>query len=373
MPHQDLISSTDMDALLEPRDGPCISIYLPTSRVSQDTDEDRILLKNLRTEAFEALTGAEGLRRPDAEAMLAPVDELLEDDSFWPYLSDGLAVFLAPGVNLAYRVPESFAPRAVVGFRFVVKPLLPLLTGNGVYYVIAVSRNEVRLFEGTRSGATEVDVERMPANMLRAMSMRGREGDRAPHKQWQGDEGQKTLYLKFFRQIDRALRPYFGGRTDPLVVAGVSYLQPIFREATSYRQLVDEGIDGNPDEFSAAEIHSKAWPLVEPLLDAPRRDVLRRLGAAWGSGQVADDIATILGAAYDGRVEALLVDLESDILGTFDTKTRETVTGSDAPESGSNDLTGLAASFTYARGGEIYAASKEEIPDGRPIAALLRY
>ncbi len=373
MPHHDPITIDDIDAILEQREGPCVSIYLPTSRISQETDEDRILLKNLRNEAFSALTGEQGMRRPDAEALLSPVDELLEDDSFWPYLSDGLAVFLAPGVQFAYRVPESLPPRVAVGPRFVVKPLLPLLSGNGVYYVIAVSRNEVRLFEGTRSGAMEVDVDRMPANMLRAMSMRGREGDRAPHKQWQGDEGQKTLYLKFFRQIDRALKPYFGNRTDPLVVAGVGYLQPIFREATSYRNLVDEGIDGNPDELSAAEIHEKAWPLVESLLDAPRHDALQRLGTAWGTGQVADEIATILGAAYDGRVNALFVDLEADISGSFDTQSRETSTGGGAAESGSTDLIGLAASFTYARGGEVFAATKDEIPDGRPIAALLRY
>ena len=69
---------------------------------------------------------------------------------------------------------------------------------------------------------------------------------------WQGDEAQKTLYRKYFTQIDRVLRPYFADHSEPLVVAGVDYLLPIFREASSYRHLVPQGIPGNPEELTEA-------------------------------------------------------------------------------------------------------------------------
>ncbi len=371
--YQDRLTLDDVDALLETDSGPCVSLFLSTSRVSSGTAESRIRLKNLRREAFERLTGDLGLRRPDAEAILLPVDDLLDDEAFWPYLSDGLAVFLSPEAQFVYRLPEPFAERVEVGERFKVRPLLPLLTGNGVYHLLAISRNEVRLLEGTRYGAREVTPDDLPRNMARALTLRGREGERLPHRQWQGDEGQKTLYRGFFWQIDRILRPSYVGRSEPLVVAAVDYLQPIFREATNYRHVVDEGIVGNPDEFTVAELHERAWPLVKPILEAPRHEALSRLHSAWGKDRATDDAATILRAAYNGRVQTLFVDAESEVPGKFDTATLEaTFEGADNG-AGSVDLVSIAARFVASRGGEVYSVTPDELPAERPMVAVLRY
>jgi hypothetical protein len=38
----------------------------------------------------------------------------------------------------------------VVTDRFHIKPLLPLLSGDGRFYVLALSQSEVRLLQGTR-------------------------------------------------------------------------------------------------------------------------------------------------------------------------------------------------------------------------------
>ncbi len=373
MPHHDPITLDDVDALLDEHAGPCVSIFLPTTRITREADQDRIQLKNFRAQAFKNLVEVQGLRRPDAEALLLPIDELLEDAGFWPYLSDGLAIFLAPDAHYAFRLAEPFAPRLVVDTRFVVKPLLPLLSGDGVYYVLAISRNELRLLEGTRQGVKEIEVDEMPANMARALTRRGREGERPPNKQWQGNEGQKTLYRKFFLQIDRVLRPFYGGRSEPVVIAGVDFLLPIFREATGYRHLVPTGIPGNPEELSEAEIHAKAWPLVEPFLDAPRREALKRLASLWNTERVADDVATILGAAHDGRVQTLFLDLETDMFGSFNPEMRQTVVHGAEARAGGGDLGSLAGRWVYDRGGKLYAATRAEIPDGRPLAAIMRY
>lgn len=371
MPHHDPFTLDHLDVLLERRAGPCVSIFMPTTRISRETDRDRIVLKNLRAEAFKRLMDQHGLRLPDAEALVLPVDELLEDDGFWPYLSDGLALFLAPDAHFTFRLAQPFTELLALGERFVVKPLVPLLSGDGTFYVLAISQNQARLIEGGRQGANEIRVEEMPGDMAKALSMRGREGTRAPNKQWQGDEGQKTLYRKYFLQIDRALRPFLGA--EPLVIAGVSYLVPIFREATSYRHLVPEGIPGNPEELSAAELHAKAWPLVEPFLDAPRRQALERFESLRGTDRVTDEVSTILGGALDGRVQTLFLALESDLFGDFDPETRQTVVHGAEAKAGDIDLGSLAGRWVYARGGNVFGVTAAEIPDGRPVAAIMRY
>jgi hypothetical protein len=346
---------------------------MPTSRILQETGQDRIRLKNFRGDAFKRLMQDHGLRRPAAESMLLPMDELLEDETFWPYLSDGLSVFLAPDMHAVFRIALPLDPRMRIGDRFIVKPLVPILSGESTYYVLAISANAVRVFEGTRQRASEIRVSELPENMTHALTMRGREGDRAPNKQWQGDEGQKTLYRKYFLQIDRVLRPLYGSRSEPLVIAGVEYLLPIFREACSYRNIVAEGIAGNPDELSEEDIHTRAWPLVEPILDAPRREALERLATPRSTERVTEDISTILNAAYDGRVDTLFLNLELDLFGTFDPQTRETVVRTGEKDPGDLDLGGQAARWAHRCGGNVFSATADEIGGDYAAVAVLRY
>jgi hypothetical protein len=373
MPHTDPISLDDLDALLDERSGPCVSIFLPTSRLTRETEADRIRLKNFRAEAFERLMSEHALRRPDAEALLEPLDGLLEDDSFWPYLGDGLAVFLSPTSHAVFRVGQSFEPRIALGERFVIKPLLPLLSGDGTYYVLALSGNAVSVYSGSRAGAAELPVGDLPTNMADALNMLGREGSRHPNKLWQGDEGEKILYRKYFRAVDRALKRLYAKQAAPLVLAGVDSLMPIFREVCSSRQLVPESIPGNPEELTPEQIHERAWPIVQPILDAPRQKALEQYRTLQGTTRVTDDLQTILTGAFDGRVQTLFLEVDADIYGTFDPESRSLAVNGQEPKNGDIELYGRAARWVFQRGGEVFGAGHDEIPGEEPVVALMRY
>jgi hypothetical protein len=249
---------------------------------------------------------------------------------------------------------------------------------------MACSENQTRLFEGTRHHVAEVQLKDLPSNMSAALEMRGRDPDQPPKRlgrrpryggggRWHvGDEGQKILYRKYFLQIDRALRPLYGNFSDPLVIAGVGYLLPIFREASSYRHLAVQGIPGNPEHLSAQELHAKAWPIVEPILAEPRRAALERYRALRGTGRTSDDLETVLSAALDGRVESLFLNLAVARYGVFDHAARSAVVR-DTPEPGDVDLAARAARWAYRTGAEIFAGEPPDIPEGSSIAAVFRY
>jgi len=46
-----------------------------------------------------------------------------------------------------------------------------------------------------------------------------------------------------------------GIKKAPLVLAGVEYLFPIYQEANTYPDLVEEGITGNPENLKPEELH----------------------------------------------------------------------------------------------------------------------
>ena len=102
------------------------------------------------------------MRAPQIRQFLKPGEELLADSLFWRYQADGLAAFLSVDGLRSYLLPISFPELVVVGHRFHIKPLLPLLNNDDRFFVLALSKNNVRLIEGTRSGAAEIEVENMP-------------------------------------------------------------------------------------------------------------------------------------------------------------------------------------------------------------------
>jgi hypothetical protein len=146
----DLISADAVSAL-GAVDGPCVSVLMPTHRHGPETLQGPVRLRNLVEQAASDLTDA-GTPAGDAADLLAPVRALLDDAAFWQHQADGLALFAAPGWFSRFRLPMALVEEVTVGSSFRVVPLIPLLSGDGFFFVLALSQNSVRLFDA-RSGS----------------------------------------------------------------------------------------------------------------------------------------------------------------------------------------------------------------------------
>ena len=72
MLYVDLPTRGDIERLSAVRAGACVSIYLPTTPMTQDAQADRIALKNLAGQALDALRS-----RGTEKAQLAALEEAL--------------------------------------------------------------------------------------------------------------------------------------------------------------------------------------------------------------------------------------------------------------------------------------------------------
>jgi hypothetical protein len=386
----DIVTREDLKELLQAREGPCVSLYQPTHRAGPDTrafaQQDVIRFKNLLREAERRLT-ASGFRAREARRALEPARGLLEDPVFWQYQAEGLAVFLAPGVMRTFRVPLPFAELAVVAERFHVKPLVTLLEGDGVFYVLALSQNEVRLLAGTRDHMGEVELPGAPRSLAEALQYDDPErqlqfhtgtpvaGERRSamfHGHGVGTDDAKVNLLRFFQQVDRAVAGLLKGAPVPLVVAGVDYLLPIYREANTHPRLLSDGITGNPEGLRPDELHARAWPVVQPEFLRARDVAAARYRELKGTGKTSNDAGDVVLAAWDGRVETLFVAVGTRIWGTFAPDTREVEMREEAPGR-TEDLLNLAAIHTILNRGTVYAVAPADMVDEAPVAAILRY
>lgn len=363
----------------------CVSIFMPAHRRGREINQDPIRLRNLLRSAEERLQG-NGWRSADTQKLLQRVEPLLHDTNFWQHQSDGLALFLTPDDAKIYRMPLAFEERVVVAKRFHLKPLLPFLTNNGRFYVLALSQNQVRLLEGTRHTVDEVRIEHMPATMAEALQYERFERQLQFHTGTQGGVGNRTTIfhgvnpndeaknqiLRWFQRINQELAAFLKGDRAPLVLAGVEYLLPIYKEANSYPHLLDNGLRGNPELLKPEELQALAWPLVEPHFTADQEKAAARYAQLAGTGQATSDVETALLAAVHGRVECAFVPVGVQIWGTLDREAHCVKLHKNA-ENGDEDLLNRIAIETLLSGGSVFAVEPAAVPERAPIAAILRY
>lgn len=379
----DLLARGDIEVLTEPRDGPCVSLFLPTHG-GIGADRDRIHLKNLLTEA-EADLRLRGLREPLTRQLLAPAADHLDDSLFWERTSRGLALFLGPAWSRSYRLPIELPNRAIVARRFQVRPLFPLLSDDGRFYVLALSQNVIRLLVGTRNDVHEVDLARMPGGLRDALRyddpekdrryhIVGRQGAPTPisHGRGIGGELDKERISRYLRLVDAGLIDVLRDERLPLVLAGPDYERAIFRGITRYPALVEEGIPGSPDRVRAEALHARAWPLVEPIFQRGRHEAAARYRQLEGTGRTSADLEETVRAAHRGQVDVLFVWVDEERWGTFD-RTTGGVTTSEVRGPGDEDLLELAAVGTFLNRGTVYAVPSNGMPDGAASAAILRF
>ncbi|MBN1667900.1 MAG: hypothetical protein JW862_12465 [Anaerolineales bacterium] len=380
----DILTKAELEQLMHKEQQWCVSIYMPTHRTGTDAQQDPIRLKNLLREAEQRLS-ARNIGTRDVQKMLEPANMFLQDFNFWQHQSDGLAIFLSSSRVRRYRLPLIFEELVVVEDHFHIKPLLPLFTGDGQFYILALSQNEVRLLNGTRYSVSEVDIGQVGGSLTEAipsvnhqMSLQlhtSGSGSVVFHGQGGGsDESAKNELLRYFRLVSDGLTEFLQGCRAPLVLAGVEYLLPIYKEANTYPNLVDTVIKGNPDLLRVDELHKSAWDILGPHFHAAQLDAVTHYQqfAGQASEQATDSLEKIVPAAYQGRVEVLFIAAEAQQWGVFNPSTQE-VELHDQFESGDEHLLESAAVQTYLNGGFVYTMGLEKVPGGTSAAAVLRY
>jgi hypothetical protein len=269
----DIITRNDIQMLMQARGAFCLSLFLSTERRA-DTAQNPLRFKNLLRVAEERLV-VHGLRSPSTtqgRLLLKPLYDMLADVLFWEHQGDGLALFRSPDAFSLYRLPTRFEEQVIVGNRFHLKPLLPFLTGDGFFYLLALSQNEIRLLEGTRFQVDEVELPAaVPEYLITAlksndpqkqlqfhtMAPQGTYRGRAAIFHGHSDQGSHTKERlgHTLQQIDKGLQEIFKGEQAPLVLAGVEGLISLYRQVTTSPHVLQEGVTGNPEALTAQELH----------------------------------------------------------------------------------------------------------------------
>lgn len=361
----DLLNARHLIGLAGERGGTRVSLFLPTHRAGPQIERNRIRLKNLLRRVEQEL-------HPDS-AILEPARALVDGTSFWHRPSDGLAVFIGPDGVHHVRVPLRLPETAAIGDRFLVGPLLPLLTADRQFYVLALSQDDIQLFRGSRYDLEEVSLDGLPLALWLTMPRRqqqvhafvadrGGAGARAVFHG--GSTDQTALVRQHFRRVDRALRDVVGDGDVPLVLAGVRSTQDLYRQVSTYPNLVAGGVEGSTRDMSPQVLHRQAWPLAAPVLRGAEAAAHATYRSLAGTGRTAARLTEVADAAGQGRVETLFLRNDAAVVPAL-------VRLDGTPDR--EEQRDRAAVATLRHGGQIYTVPGSRMPDETPACAILRY
>lgn len=384
-----LITKKEIAELHEINQDNCISIFIPTHRGGKKViqEEDTLSLKNQLKDVKQKLD-KKGLNGDAINKLTKPVQDLIDDSSFWREQSDGLAIFLADGYLKVYTIPVYFMEFNYVSNSFYLKPLMPMFVGDGDFYLLSLERRNVKLYDCTQHSFTEIVIDDLipeskrdrvgfdfeEKNLQFRSGGTGQAGQAMYHGQEAATGARKNEIKKYLRAINDGIAPLLRDESKPMLVAAQDPIFDIYKEVNTYASLKEGNITTDFSNTDIFEIHELAWEKIAPLFDQKRKDKIAQFLSEQGTGKTAIGIDKIIPAAINGKIDTLFCENKADIFGDF-TKENSVITVTQSEENNNTiSLLNVAVIKTFLNGGDVYLIDKEDMPNKNSRAnALFRF
>lgn len=371
MLYVDIPTLPELKALISLRSDACLTIYVSTTPQTQKAGASRVAYGNLVKSGIEQLEqiGIDKRRRAMLEGEL---DALKNDEDFWRLQANSLAVLATPDRIRTFRLATAVTDTVQVSDRFHLKPLLRAMAFPQTALVLALSENDVRLIEIFADlPPSQVRVPALPKSAADAVG-RASVNNLTQNTRIANAEGQTVLLRQYARKVDSALRAVLAGRDTPLILAATEPLAPIFRTVNSSSSLLERGISGSPDRLSEAELADAARTILDQHYRDQIEDTRQLYETRSGERRATANVEETARAATRGAVEVLMVDIDQTIPGTL-SDSDGAVTRVAAADARSYDILDEIAGRAIMAGAKLLAVRKDDIPEGAPLAAVLRY
>lgn len=382
-----MIDENEFKKLANYKNETCVSIFIPTQRAGKEVLEEKNKkhLHSIWTQIQKQLK-EDDIDESTINKMGKPIEDLLEDRDFWRHQSDGLAIFASSEFFENYTLPVNFEAYHYISEEFYVKPLVPAMTGDGKFNILAIQLEDVSFYEASKYSITPVEIDDLTPSRLeervgfdykeKALQFRsqGEGGEKAQFHGHGGSERDVQVEIKqFFRAVDQGLKNYLTKEKLPLVVYCQDYLFPIYKDANTYNQLIDEVIEGNPNDSDMLGIHQKALEIAEPYLNENRNEKMEKFRELSKTENTTSAVSDIIPAIFQGKVDTLFIENRAEVWGNYNEDNMK-VEFADHQENGNISLLNLAARKTIEMGGKVYLIEHEFMPEKESkMNALLRF
>ncbi|MFD8671756.1 hypothetical protein ACFV1A_01560 [Streptomyces seoulensis] len=307
-------------ALSEPRPYPAITLVMPTDPDFPFSEKDRILLRDLVTEAKRRLAEDPDVSR---ETRLELRDHMLDTtvieqvaDPFHP--DDAMVVYVAADEPVQVWQMTSLAPvrpRVEFADQFLTRYLEAAEQRSRPFLVLVLDQEMCRLYHGSVKRLDEVEHHGFPcAPEIPSPedALPGAIPHSAPY------EGHKARVEQYLRMVDKRLGDAVEEHDGdlPLFVIGGDKILAAFRAVTTHGDMVAGTLPlTGMDKDRAKDLMKRLEPVLAEFHEKQVAEAVDALGEARGLGKYAGGPLEVWTAVADKRVARLIVEEGLDLAG----------------------------------------------------------
>ncbi len=369
---------------LKTQEGPFISLYQPTHRHSPDNMQDPIMYKNLIRKIEESLK--EGYKKREVDAIMKPFYDLTNNKPFWEHAHDGLAILANKEGGIIYLLQRPVKQLAIVADSFHIKPLIRVFQSADRYQVLGLNRSQFTIFEGDRYGLSEIlfdeetptTIEEMLGDeyddkYLTAGTYAGPSGVGAFHGHGGKKEDQSKITDKFFRQVDKYVTNEISKQSGlPLLLVALDEYHTQFQNISRNPYLRKKRIDMDYTALSAEKLNEIVWKEMEQVYLAKTEELVGAFRSAQAKLMASDDLAQVVRAAWEKRINTVLIESDRIIPGRIDLEKGQMIEG-DLNDPGIDDILDDLAEKVINNGGSVVMLPKERMPSTTGVAATYNF
>lgn len=370
--------SNDRQPLLQERSEICISIIMPTHRLSPNRRTDPIELNNIVEEVTTGL-----LNKYDHETiapLITAMDELVEQIDFM-HNAAGIGIFVSAHVKKLIPFFFPVKGRVTIAESFDIRDLLYESYYDIPYVVLQLTQKEARLFNGHLNKLTEVTDGHFPKK-------NEAEYEYSRHSWGNSNEGhsfvkeidkdksimEEIRFKNFFRETDKLLNSYISNQI-PLIVTGENKDLSYFRQVTTHEEKIACNIPGNYTTYHEHELGALTWKAMKLFMDNNKDKLIRDFNEKKGEGLGITGLDNSWKAVQEGRGLKLLVEKDYSVPGylpdsdEYDLLLHEPK----EPHRTLPDAVNRLIHLTLYKNGEVIMVENDVLRDLRRMALFTRY
>jgi hypothetical protein len=345
--------------LIESKEGQHLTAYLTN-------DKNTFHLKRQLRETLEiAYEYLAPVMSPDALVrFVTPIHNALDDTKLLENLKGNVGIFRNEGSFRILSLPIPVEQTCVIATSFHVKPLLRWMQVDREFLFLGIGEGSVSLYQGNQSSFNLVDTINFPAVLLKSTAPNSYED--AKKRRVKSLENGETL-----EWINDLLISLTKDSKPPLFVAAQKEFANAFLKGSRYQNIRRRPVWSSFSQEEATEICLGIRAFLKKAAKEDLEQALMEFYQAEDFNLANKNIFQIARAAIKGRVRKLIIADGINIFGKIDKKSGGLAIHPAHLDHQDDDLLDDLAQEVLAQGGEVIVASREEIPKGRPVLAIL--
>lgn len=354
-----------IEQLAQEQNTPCVSISMNTHRTHPDNEQDKILLKNLLTEAENQITEEFGKR--DAAELLENIKNIGNEIDV-RFNLDSLHIFLSKDTKEYIRTSWPVDEDSVsFSDSFSLRQIIKAYNRSDEYLIMVLSQGGVKLYEALNDAITiEVKNEDFPFDETPYYSPSGAKGSDSKHVD--------NIIREFINNVDKAL----------VKVAQAEELNCfVISTEDNYNKLLQVAdkpelyIGYAPIDYNNSEPHQiveQSWESVKQLQEERKANAISEMQEAVSQSKVVTDLQEIYRAAVEGRGDLLIARQDfSQAVKMIDDYSFQRIEGDTTSSEIIDDITSNIAWEVLSKKGRVVFTNQDEIKELGDIVLKLRY